>query len=680
VIYHLHRDLKIAIMNHICERPLCLSCELAFLFYMFDQMSVSDDAENIRITGANNFLRTLKLLSMEKKFPLEMTESSSLSAGERAILFNQLIWDHLHKELNLDTYSYSLSYPSTLSLPLKHPAMINLILPGLNFVKSNPFGHKKGTIPKAKSYRNRNIIDIVFGSVVAIRDNQTNSYSGEALPVFTHTLKVPSSMPNVTFADVIFNAINKNIDQNSTGKVLVHLPNVLNFNFTMNQDDIQWLRMQHIRKSNIDSADEHQRSKANSRVSIPSKFTVRLGDNQINWRIENVSYENAGATSGASTPPYSKYGNRKDEINMFKKVDNDNYRSFVYSLRAIIMEVKHPYQQQASDNQDHCVAYIRIPNDKHEMEWYLFNDFTITQQESVFDFSQSWKTPCVLFYAREDLDKVLPKYIEFRNPIDPVKVYSSNFMAINERHVHKVPSHIPDKGEIVSIDTEFVLLRSELTDDEKSRLDNDSLNEIALSDDQKAQPLFGLGRVSVILEKDNEIFIDDYIATPSEIIQDYMTRFSGLREGDLDPEKSPHCVTHLKATYLKLRALVDRGVIFVGHGLQTDFAIINIYVPSTQIIDTVKIFQLPRQRKISLRFLANFLLHKDIQQETHSSVEDAETALQIYHVYLKYLEMEEFGQLLDDIYTVGRNTNWQIESPKSNVTDNITTNVTNYNQ
>ena len=67
-------------------------------------------------------------------------------------------------------------------------------------------------------------------------------------------------------------------------------------------------------------------------------------------------------------------------------------------------------------------------------------------------------------------------------------------------------------------------------------------------------------------------------STDESEIQDYLTQFSGLVPGDLDPHRSPHHVTTLKRAYLKLRRLADRGVRFVGHGLAKDFRIISILI------------------------------------------------------------------------------------------------------
>jgi DNA polymerase III epsilon subunit-like protein len=85
----------------------------------------------------------------------------------------------------------------------------------------------------------------------------------------------------------------------------------------------------------------------------------------------------------------------------------------------------------------------------------------------------------------------------------------------------------------------------------------------------------------------------------------------------------------------------------------------DLQVPRTQIIDTVDLFHIEGQRKISLKYLAWYLLGIDIQLETHCSVEDARTALALYKAYIESQKEDRFHLLLNDLYTVGRSLQWK---------------------
>jgi len=212
----------------------------------------------------------------------------------------------------------------------------------------------------------------------------------------------------------------------------------------------------------------------------------------------------------------------------------------------------------------------------------------------------------------------------------------------------------------MAIDAEFVQIRSA-----EVEIRTDGSQQVS------RQAAYALGRVSVIRGEGEMIgvpCIDDYIAT-REHVEDYLTRFSGLQAGDLDPGLSRHHLLPLKSVYKKLALMVSKGIVFIGHGLKSDFRIINILVPPGQVIDTVDIFWKPGQRRIGLRFLISYLLRdaefKNFQADTHDSIQDAKAALHLYLVYKELQDQEDpdaFKNKLDEIYQAGHRSNWDPET------------------
>jgi hypothetical protein len=73
------------------------------------------------------------------------------------------------------------------------------------------------------------------------------------------------------------------------------------------------------------------------------------------------------------------------------------------------------------------------------------------------------------------------------------------------------------------------------------------------------------------------------------------------------------------------------------------------------VIDTVDLYFLrERQRRLSLRFLSWFVLHENIQTDTHDSIEDARSALMLYNAYQDFEERGIFDEKLDELYREGR--------------------------
>ncbi|KAH9843028.1 ubiquitin carboxyl-terminal hydrolase-domain-containing protein [Rhodofomes roseus] len=347
----------------------------------------------------------------------------------------------------------------------------------------------------------------------------------------------------------------------------------------------------------------------------------------------------------------------------------------IYDLRAMVVQVV------TKDQGSHLVAIVKVPDTErtfdqdHDYSWYLLNDFVVRgiAEEEALSFPSNWKVPCVLYLERVDLVQRLD-FSGLPTTIDRSILCRDTNIAMTRdkkyvKHKPLRPDELPKPGTLVAIDAEFVSMQQEETE-----FRSDGTKKVL------RPARLSLARVSVLRGEgpsEGLPFIDDHIHT-SEVIVDYLTEFSGIRFGDLDPHMTRYTLTPLKLVYKKLRLLVDLGCIFIGHGLSKDFRIINVFVPPEQVIDTVDLYFLPsRQRRLSLRFLAWFVLGENIQTDTHDSIEDALSALRLYKGYQTLESADTFDEKLDELYREGKKYNWRPPAPPTAVSSATPTMVGN---
>ncbi|RGP80901.1 pab-dependent poly a-specific ribonuclease subunit pan2 [Fusarium longipes] len=326
----------------------------------------------------------------------------------------------------------------------------------------------------------------------------------------------------------------------------------------------------------------------------------------------------------------------------------------VYSLTGMAINIESGQTQKS-----HLVSMVNVahaePEAPGESRWHLFNDFLVrsVSTEEALTFNTSWKVPSVVAYQVKDENNKIDT--EWKKNIDTSILYQDfNPNADPATKTYRVlnpDDEVPGPNTIIALDTEFVAVRQP---------------EIEMNSDGERETIrpiaYALARASVVRgqgEDEGLPFIDDYINIREPIV-DYLTSYSGITEQDLDPRVSKHSLLPLKMVYKKMWILLNLGCKFLGHGLKQDFRVINIHIPKSQVIDTIDLFFLKsRLRKLSLAFLAWYLLKEDIQMETHDSIEDSRTALKLYKKYLEFQDAGILETMLQDIYRAGRDVNFK---------------------
>ena len=318
-------------------------------------------------------------------------------------------------------------------------------------------------------------------------------------------------------------------------------------------------------------------------------------------------------------------------------------------------------------------------------EWLLINGFVVTKvnPDDVRSFNAKFKEPSIVIFCEvgDKDEQKLPTYpanllsnfggetsvqtsvmktksiSDCRHPgissqgnitLASIILKTLRYLFLTVAVVLVSFTELPGKGDLVAIDAEFVCVQAE-----QSNITYSGSKE-TVSEARNA-----LARLSIIDCRTNEVIVDDYVL-PKEPVVDCLTRFSGIHESDLDPSTSPHHLVTPEEAYMKVRLLMERGCLFVGHGLSQDFRVINICIPPHQIIDTAVIYHQQNQRYISLRYLTNYVLGRDMQQEVHDSIEDAKAAYELYKKALTLKIENKFDEYLMMLYTRGHSTQFKL--------------------
>uniref|UniRef100_A0A1B6CJM8 PAN2-PAN3 deadenylation complex catalytic subunit PAN2 n=1 Tax=Clastoptera arizonana TaxID=38151 RepID=A0A1B6CJM8_9HEMI len=690
VLYFLE-PLRNIVLSHLCRSEFCLCCELAFLFRMLD-MSKGIPCH------AGNFLRALRNDREASALDLILPDQSNAELRKKTNLisliqnWNRFILHQIHYEL-LEENKRKEKEIAQAAPPFVYR---DTDFPSIDL--SKPRRKLRIDIPEG---------DMPVGSNIESKDEETeiSRLFGTKQIHVNRCLKCSRECSKESYL-LVCNLIYPDTEQ-SSNKKSYSFCDVLSCSLCPEQTTPAW----------CDQCERFQPTLQSRRIRmLPDILTVNCGmDNtqekcfwqgQMDLLVKQV-LESGGAEATYSPSKLCRYGNscnrqhchfkhpdsRATSNNIFTPNTNQLYYAHSWLPQHIQVDLKNngevdvtklekpdsvvPIKEGTVQTEiyDLCavvcyvheekrnlVSIINVGSSYHQRasgsqisQWYIFNDFSVNPvagQEAVW-FSLDWKIPCVLYWTSR---KFSGQNVNTPVCSIPAGIFAEDVCVARSgkgsiTFTPLTPEETPGPGDLVAMDAEFVTLNqeeSELRSDGKLATIKPSHMSVA-----RISCVRGQGAL------EGTPFIDDYIAT-QERVEDYLTKFSGIKPGDLDANYSSKHLTTLKSTYLKLRFLVDNGVKFVGHGLCNDFRVINLIVPPEQVIDTVHLFHLPHQRMVSLRFLCWHYLGRKIQSHTHDSIEDAKAALQLYQLYQEMEAENRVRHSLEEMYKVGMNLQWKV--------------------
>ncbi|XP_019760308.1 PAN2-PAN3 deadenylation complex catalytic subunit PAN2 isoform X1 [Dendroctonus ponderosae] len=711
VLYYIE-PLRASLLSHLCSKEFCLSCELGFLFYMLSHSPPNQPCQ------PGNFLRAFRTVPEASALGLILSDlapeaKQKTDLGALIQSWNRFMLHQMHVELN-ETRKRNEEKKEKFCKPFIYK---EIDFPAIS--KERARKHSAAEVSnEIEEEKREDVSDIsnIFGSKQMHRHSclKCAEEVNKGSILLACNLVYPTSEPERdewSFCDILSKSLCPQqvtpawcekcgrFTPTSQSRVIESLPKVLSINTGLHtpQHKQFWQTQMDKVVAKLSGADLNKSTTPTTTpTNTPSSKPCRYGDHcsRPGCRFRH-SFDNTPPPIPINNPycsnnwlPHSikmylnnskleikKLGANGEEVRKLNLADDlpktitedisiddgkENgavQESKRYDLTAVVCYIN----DQNTPERKNLVALIKIPDlyMKHkelsEHKWYLFNDFSISPvpaQEAVW-FSLDWKIPCVLYYSCAELQN---SRTEIHHPISREVFTEDNCIARSggTKGITFTPlleNELLNAGDLVAMDAEFVTLNQE---------------EAELRSDGKMSTVkpsqMSVARITCIRgqgDGEGTPFIDDYISTQEQVV-DYLTKFSGIKPGDLDANFTSKHLTTLKSTYIKLRFLQDSGVVFVGHGLKNDFRVINLVVPTDQVIDTVQLFHLRHHRMVSLRFLAWHFLGIKIQSETHDSSEDARAALQLYKKYQELEQCNKVGEALAELYEIGEHLKWKV--------------------
>uniref|UniRef100_A0AC35UDN2 UCH_1 domain-containing protein n=1 Tax=Rhabditophanes sp. KR3021 TaxID=114890 RepID=A0AC35UDN2_9BILA len=232
------------------------------------------------------------------------------------------------------------------------------------------------------------------------------------------------------------------------------------------------------------------------------------------------------------------------------------------------------------------------------MNWVIFSQHAtgITTKPEAFSCNLSWKMPVALFYVKSKRENVNMTEHKVEIPLDIFWCFDN--LAAGQGNVNTSN----DSKEPTNNNNKHTDIFKELREGKVVALDAEFIsidsNDVIKKDE--------IGRMSVVDEK-GEVLIDDYVIGGVNPVFDYKTAVNPI-----------------------------------------------------QISDTVKICKLPNKPMLSLQKLALKMLDKKVQVDSHDSIVDAKTALEIYNKAEEMIAEGTLEDLLKSVYELGMHE-WECE-------------------